>query len=324
MKEEIGSKNPLVTVGVLTYNSSRTVLETLDSIKAQSYRNIELVVSDDASTDNTVELCRKWISENKDRFVRCELLTVPKNTGIPANANRRLEAARGVWIKGVAADDLLAPDCVENFINYVNEHPEAEVIFAKYQRFKKEFSKENFVDISDLGAEKFCTTFKTSKAQYKRLIECLCCHPSTMFAKLELLKRVKYDERFRMIEDYPMWLRLTRSGVRFFFMREVVVFYRLSEQSTFGNLGNLKRQMLFYIRMEPFRVAYILPERSYIYRLIHHIFITELKLLHKTGLLNENNRVLNNIIFKLLYFPFIHLPLQVYKTIFRLRSNFFN
>ena len=183
MKEEIGSKNPLVTVGVLTYNSSRTVLETLDSIKAQSYRNIELVVSDDASTDNTVELCRKWISANKDRFVRCELLTVPKNTGIPANANRRLEAARGVWIKGVAADDLLAPDCVENFINYVNEHPEAEVIFAKYQRFKKEFSKENFERVYDLEAKWFCSKFKTPEAQYKNLLNRMYGHPLTVFAK---------------------------------------------------------------------------------------------------------------------------------------------
>ena len=123
--------NPLVSVGVLTYNSSKTVLETLESIKAQTYQNIELIISDDASKDNTVEICKEWVEKNKDRFVRCEILTVPENTGIPANVNRRIAASRGEWSKGIAADDALLPDCIENFINYVKEHPEAEIIFAK-------------------------------------------------------------------------------------------------------------------------------------------------------------------------------------------------
>ena len=70
---------PLVSVTVITYNSSKTVLETLDSIKAQTYQNLELIVSDDCSTDDTVELCRNWIEQNKERFVRTELLTVEKN-----------------------------------------------------------------------------------------------------------------------------------------------------------------------------------------------------------------------------------------------------
>lgn len=58
-------EQPLVSVSVITYNSAKTVLETLESIKAQTYQNLELIVSDDCSTDNTVELCRNWIEQNK-------------------------------------------------------------------------------------------------------------------------------------------------------------------------------------------------------------------------------------------------------------------
>ena len=65
---------PLVSVSVITYNSSKTVLETLESVKTQTYPNIELIISDDCSPDNTVEVCREWIEQNKERFVRIEIL----------------------------------------------------------------------------------------------------------------------------------------------------------------------------------------------------------------------------------------------------------
>lgn len=83
--------NILVSCTVLSYNSAKTILETLESIKAQTYQNIELIVSDDCSKDNTVELCRQWIAVNKNRFVRVVLLTVKENTGVCANGNRAID-----------------------------------------------------------------------------------------------------------------------------------------------------------------------------------------------------------------------------------------
>lgn len=74
----IHSTTPLVSVAVVTYNSSKTVLETLDSIYNQTYPNLELIVSDDCSPDNTVEICREWIAGHSRRFIRTELLTVEK------------------------------------------------------------------------------------------------------------------------------------------------------------------------------------------------------------------------------------------------------
>ena len=60
----------LVTVVVVTYNSSKYVLETLDSIFEQTYKNIELIITDDGSSDNTVELCREWLTHYGDRFTQ--------------------------------------------------------------------------------------------------------------------------------------------------------------------------------------------------------------------------------------------------------------
>ena len=70
----------MVSIIVITYNSAKYVLETLESARAQTYQNIELIISDDGSQDNTVEMCKDWLSENNKCFVSTELLTVEKNT----------------------------------------------------------------------------------------------------------------------------------------------------------------------------------------------------------------------------------------------------
>ena len=61
----------LVSVIVITYNSSRYVLHTLESVHRQSFNDIELIVSDDCSTDNTFDLCREWLANYSDRFINC-------------------------------------------------------------------------------------------------------------------------------------------------------------------------------------------------------------------------------------------------------------
>ena len=129
----------LVSCTVLAYNSASTILEALESIKAQTYQNIELIVSDDCSTDDTVELCRKWIAQNSDRFVRVELITVDHNTGVCANSNRVLRACKGLWRKGIAADDKLLPNCVSDFIAFVREYPEARWVSSNMRAYNGSF-----------------------------------------------------------------------------------------------------------------------------------------------------------------------------------------
>jgi glycosyltransferase involved in cell wall biosynthesis len=91
--------NTLVSVIIVTYNSSEFIIETLESVKEQSYKIIELIITDDASTDNTVLKCEQWLSENKSHFLSTKLITIDKNSGIVANRNRGLSAASGEWVK---------------------------------------------------------------------------------------------------------------------------------------------------------------------------------------------------------------------------------
>src|SRR5215213_614705 len=105
--------NPLISIIVITYNSESYVIETLESAKNQTYENIELIITDDGSTDETISLCQQWLTKNRHRFVRSEMITVEKNTGIPANCNRGVRAANGEWVKIIAGDDILDEKCIQ-------------------------------------------------------------------------------------------------------------------------------------------------------------------------------------------------------------------
>ena len=108
------NSKPIVSIIVITYNSSKYVLETLKSALNQTYNNIELIISDDCSTDNTISICQNWLDENKYRFVDVKIVANKNNNGIPANCNRGINASTGDWIKLVAGDDVLCPNCISD------------------------------------------------------------------------------------------------------------------------------------------------------------------------------------------------------------------
>ena len=222
-------EEPLVSVPVITYNSAKTVLETLESIKAQTYPNIELIVSDDCSTDDTVAICHQWIERNKNRFVRTEVITVKQNTGVSANCNRASNAIQGQWVKGIAGDDILLPKCIETYVKYVAEHPDAVYIFGKVDVFgDNEDTINRFVNtIFDYSFFSL-----SSEEQYKWLIT-RSFQPipaATEFYNYYKVKAlgITNDSRIPMLEDWPKWIRCMEKGVRFHFVDQVIARYRVS------------------------------------------------------------------------------------------------
>lgn len=227
MKENL----PLVSVPVITYNSSKTVLDTLESVKAQTYPNIELIISDDCSTDNTVDVCLVWIKKNESRFVRTEIITVEKNTGLSENGNRAEAACQGVWVKGIAGDDILMPNCIQDFMDYVAEHQDTIFLFGRMEGFGRpkeevdEYMNRCFdYSFFDLSAEE----------QYHRLVFKGNCLPAPcLFYNRQKVTElgIGNDERIPMVEDYPKWMNITKQGIRLDFVDKVLVKYRLSENS---------------------------------------------------------------------------------------------
>lgn len=228
MKQNYSS---LVSVPVVTYNAAKTILETLESIKAQTYPNIELIISDDCSRDNTVEICREWLEKNGSRFTRTELLIVSHNTGVADNLNRAEAACQGEWVKGIAGDDILLPNCVQDCMDYVAVHQDAIFLFGRMDGFGRpkeevdEYMNRCFdYSIFDLSAEE----------QYQRLVfkgNCVPA-PAVFYNKKRVQElNITNDERIPMVEDYPKWMNVTKKGVRLHGLDKTIVRYRLSESS---------------------------------------------------------------------------------------------
>jgi len=223
-------EEPLVSIIVITYNSSKYVLETLESAKVQTYQNIELIVSDDCSTDNTVQICRNWIAENKDRFVRTKLITIEKNTGIAPNCNRGLNNAKGEWVKFIAGDDILLDNCIFTLMNFCFENSNCRILFGRMFILKNSvITKDEVLDFYSMS----------QKDQFIKVLNGSGIPSQACFIKSDIFKEFGgYNEEFKYIEDGPFWFKISENGIYFHFVNEFVVKYRLHENNISGSKRN--------------------------------------------------------------------------------------
>lgn len=221
----------LVTVVVVTYNSADTVIETLNSIKSQTYRDIELIISDDKSIDNTVSICKEWLSLNEWRFVRSKILTSSINTGVAANANRGLSQSSGYWYKGIAGDDILLDDCIEKNVTFMLAHPNFEIVFSKCYLFNSKNGEHNI--FSSLPSKEGVEMLDlTTPQQLIVLYYGLFIPTPTAFMKMSVFDSIRYDERYKAFEDTPFFIKAVENGIHIDFMDEYTVKYRFADSSS--------------------------------------------------------------------------------------------
>lgn len=218
---------PLVSVVIITYNSSRYLLETLDSIHAQSYQNIELVISDDHSPDNTVALAEDWIARHGQRFARCYVRAGRENLGITGNVNAGIRCAQGHYVKLLAGDDLLLPDAIAVNVEGCRELG-TRYLFTWLRKFsdgeagRRIWDEEPPMEIFRAEADR----------QYAMLLGGNRVYGPLFFCERAFLEEMGlYDERYEMLEDYPMWLKLTGRGYKLHFKNVPTVLYRQSPDS---------------------------------------------------------------------------------------------
>lgn len=246
------NENPLVSIIVITYNSSKFVLETLESAKAQTYKNIELIVSDDCSTDNTVEVCRNWLEVNKTRFVRTDFITVKKNTGTALNDNRGLYASNGKWIKYTAGDDLLTENCIEHLINFIVKNRNVNFLVHGIQPFQDDLKFMPIFPPKKIMAcpPKKQLIFLLKKGNY--------ISGSTFFLERKTLIELNgFDERFKLLEDAPLIVKYNLNNHKIYLVEEVLLKYRLHSSNismTNSKLYNESIRQFIELQLNPLRL----------------------------------------------------------------------
>jgi alpha-1,3-rhamnosyltransferase len=257
------SSSNLVSVVLITYNSEAYVVETLESIAAQTYRNIELIISDDCSSDQTVAVCKLWLQNNQSRFANVELLTTEVNSGIPGNCNRGIKKAKGMWIKLIAGDDILLPNAIADNVDFV-QGKEIKILFSKIQLFKVADGKRINLSVKPSNHHLLFSKGLTAKKLYHTLLhaDVISFTPSVFFKSSVFTEIGFFDERYRLMEDYPFWLKATKNGVMLHIMDKLTVLYRIHDQSVFGGAKNEKIVSKAYLRNENFRKDQVYPNYS--------------------------------------------------------------
>ena len=110
---------PLVSVGVPVYNGAKVLRRALDSILSQDYSRVEIIVSDNASTDETEELCKEFSAkDNRITYYRSE-----KNMGVVWNFNSLIQFSKGKYFMWLSCDDFCAPDYLSKCVALLEANP---------------------------------------------------------------------------------------------------------------------------------------------------------------------------------------------------------
>jgi glycosyltransferase involved in cell wall biosynthesis len=118
---------PTLSIGLPVYNGEEFLGESLDALLAQTYRDFELIISDNASTDQTAEICRAYAA----RDPRISYVRQPVNIGAAPNHNALVLLARGRYFKWASHDDLYAPTLLERCIEVLEADPEPVLVHAR-------------------------------------------------------------------------------------------------------------------------------------------------------------------------------------------------
>lgn len=224
----------IVSVIIATYNSSRFIVETLDSVYNQSYKDIELIVSDDCSTDNTRQVTDRWITTHKDRFIKVVHVKTSKNLGISGNYNNALNYATGEWVKTLDSDDLLLPNCITDSLKVAMSNSSICIWFFGWENIEQ--------DGSLINREPNQFPNSNVRQQFRHyLIYRPNLHSNTLFVKKDTLMSVgAFDERYPMTQDIPLVYKLLSKRHQFGIAPDTYTIQFRNVPSSVSRSGNKK------------------------------------------------------------------------------------
>lgn len=215
---------PLVTFLSPCYNHAAYVIQSLESIRAQNYPNLQHVIIDDASTDGSADLIERWIA---DTGHRCEFIRHSRNKGISSTLNEGIEMCQGELWTALATDDFITENRTQKFVDFLLNRPEVGMVVSD-SLMVNEVGQPVIVN----GTSSFlqCATAThpnfslNSFGRYDSLLYGNYVPGSMMFRK-SLLQRLGGFNVDLKIEDWDMWLRIA-SIAEIGFLNEKLTYYR--------------------------------------------------------------------------------------------------
>lgn len=225
---------PLVSIVVPAYNHEDYVVECVESVLAQDYPNIELIVINDGSTDSTGARIEEFLKKNGERF----RYVSKSNEGLVKTLNAGIRLSSGKYFCEIASDDILIPGSVRKRVSYMEENLTFDAALA--DAYIMEGDKRT---VKRFFAEKKAKGFNTGQHTLKDLIvkDARVFIAAGIFRKTFLERLGGFDEDFRHFED--LWLRYQLAlYAKVGYIDEPVMYYRLHGANVSGR-GNSLRNM---------------------------------------------------------------------------------
>lgn len=197
--------NELVSVIMPSYNTGKFIAESINSVLSQTYNNLELIIVDDCSTDNTDEVVKSF-DDKRIRYFKNE-----KNSGAAVSRNRALREAKGKWIAFLDSDDLWIEDKLEKQIKFMSENN----YHFSYTNYEEIDESGNKTGVKVSGPKKIT---KTGMFNY--------CWPGclTVMFDAEYVGLIQIED-IKKNNDYAMWLKICKKA-NCYLLDEFLALYR--------------------------------------------------------------------------------------------------
>lgn len=226
----------MVSVIVPVYHVEKYIVETMDCVRSQTYRDWELLLVEDCGGDGCVQIIQRYIEDTRDDRIR--LIRQPSNMGAAMARNRGVQEAKGRYIAYLDADDLWEPEKLERELAFMKER-DAAFVFTGYE-FADEWGK---------GTGKVVHVPET--LNYKEALK-----NTTIFTTTVMFDAQKVDKEFLQMpvmksEDTALWWKILRLGYTAYGLDENLVKYRRAGKSLSSNkLEAVRRIWNLYRRAE--------------------------------------------------------------------------
>ncbi len=222
MKKNSEKNNQLISIIMPVYNAGDFLVKAIESIRKQSYDNWEMICVDDGSTDNSLEILKRF--QKKDE--RIKVFHFAKNKGLADALNVALKKAKGFYIARMDADDISLPKRLEKQVNYLEKHKGVIAIGTQVEL------------IDEKGKSIGYKTFpQDHKKLYEMMMTMMAIQHPTLLTYARVMKKCPY-ENHTTAEDVSMFFRLLYYG-KFSNTPEVLFQYRIRKNS--NSLKNPKR-----------------------------------------------------------------------------------
>jgi glycosyltransferase involved in cell wall biosynthesis len=225
-------ENPLVSIVTPCYNQAKYLRETIENALQSSYRPLEIIIINDGSTDNSLELAQEIARVHPEVVV----LSQP-NSGVSVARNLGIQTAKGDIILPLDGDDLIAPNYIKEAVKVMTSRPEVKVVYSQGIKFDQNGQKK----------------WKLKPFSRYQLARNNMIFPSAFFWKKDALKVGGFSEDMTMgREDWEFWIKMLKNGGKVVQLPFVGFYYRLTPGSKRKKTGTnqKKRERIDYLNLK--------------------------------------------------------------------------